>query len=353
MNPPPLHPLPRPLAGTDWLADRLGAPGLVVLDASVGAHRGAARRIPGARPFDIDGPLSDPASPLPHTMPDAARFTRELRALGVNDADTVVVYDAVGIYSSARAWWMLRAMGFDRATVLDGGLPAWEAAGLPAEEAARPVGEAARPVGEAVRPVGDGAWPVGAAVRPVAAAVRQGAEAARSRGQAARPGGEAVRPGEDGAPAGEDAGPSAAGRLGDFTARARAGLLVGADEVARALADPDAVVLDARARDRFTGAAPEPRPGLRGGHMPGAANLPFGDLQRDGRMRPRAELRELFEAAAGGRERLVVSCGSGVTACVLALGAELAGYGDLAVYDGSWSEWGLPSGGRPVVTGGA
>lgn len=86
--------------------------------------------------------------------------------------------------------------------------------------------------------------------------------------------------------------------------------------------------------------------------MPGAVNLPFGDLQdQAGRMRPAAELREAFAAAAGERERLYVSCGSGVTACVLALGADLAGYRQLAVYDGSWSEWGMPSA-LPVVTGG-
>jgi thiosulfate/3-mercaptopyruvate sulfurtransferase len=139
----PIGPLFGPLVGTDWLAPRLGAPGLVVLDASVGAHRGAAHgvspgrrtwvRIPGARPFDIDGALSDHSSPLPHTMPGADQFTEEMRSLGVNDADTVVVYDAAGIYSSARAWWMLRAMGFDRAAVLDGGLPAWARSGQPLE----------------------------------------------------------------------------------------------------------------------------------------------------------------------------------------------------------------------------
>ncbi|MEL5954469.1 sulfurtransferase [Streptomyces sp. CLV115] len=272
--------LPGPLVGADWLARRLGRPGLVVLDASVGAHRGGERRLPGARVFDIDGALSDHSGPLPHTMPGADRFTEELRALGVNGTDTVVVYDGAGIYSGARAWWMLRAMGFDRAAVLDGGLPAWAAAGLPLED---------------------------------------------------------TRPGPAAAP-------------GDFTARPRPGMFVGAEEVAAALADPAAVVLDARARERFTGTVAEPRPGLRAGHMPGAVSLPFGELQHAGRMRPAHELRAVFAALAGQRERLVVSCGSGVTACVLALGAELAGYRGQAVYDGSWSEWGLPSG-RPVVTG--
>ncbi|MET9639792.1 rhodanese-like domain-containing protein [Streptomyces virginiae] len=273
---------PGPLVGADWLAARLGAPGLVVFDASVGAHRAAGHRIPGARPFDLDGALSDHAAPAPHTMPGPAGFTDALRSLGVYDTDTVVVYDGAGIYSSARAWWMLRAMGFDRAAVLDGGLPAWTAAGLPVEATA----------------------------------------------------------------------PAYGGPRGTFTSRPRPGLFVDARTVAAALSDPAAAVLDARTRERFEGTAPEPRPGLRGGHMPGAAGLPFGELQSpDGLMRPAGELRAAFETAAGGRERLRFSCGSGVTACVLALGAELAGYQDLAVYDGSWSEWGLPSPLRPVVTG--
>ncbi|MFJ3169627.1 sulfurtransferase [Streptomyces roseus] len=278
---PVSDPLPGPLVGVDWLAGRLGEPGLVVFDASVGAHRGAARRIPGARPFDLDGALSDHDAPAPHTMPAAAAFEEALRALGVDDTSTVVVYDGAGVYSSARAWWMLRAMGFDRAAVLDGGLPAWTAAGL-----------------------------------PVAAG-----------------------------------GPAYEGPRGSFTARPRPGLLVDHAAVGAALADPGALVLDARTRERFTGAAPEPRPGLRGGHMPGAVNLPFGDLQRgDGRMRPAGELREVFAASTGARERLYFSCGSGVTACVLALGATLAGYGELAVYDGSWTDWAMrPE--LPAVTG--
>ncbi|MEV6956423.1 sulfurtransferase [Streptomyces sp. NPDC051183] len=277
--------LPGPLVGGDWLAERLGAPGLVLFDASVGAHRGADHRIPGARPFDLDGALSDHDAPAPHTMPGAAEFAEAMRGLGVDDTDTVVVYDGAGVYSSARAWWMLRAMGFDRVAVLDGGLPAWRAAGREVEAG----------------------------------------------------------------------GPAYEGPRGSFTARPRAGLLVDGAAVAAALADPAAAVLDARTRERFAGTAPEPRPGLRGGHMPGAANLPFGELQSEGglMLRP-AELRAAFEPLVGGvgdRDRLLFSCGSGVTACVLALGATLAGYGGLAVYDGSWSEWGMPSD-RPVATGG-
>ncbi|QBR07149.1 sulfurtransferase [Streptomyces sp. S501] len=299
--------LPGPLVDVDRLAALAGRPGTVLLDASVGAHRSVGRRIPGARRFDIDGAMSDHSVRLPHTMPPAEWFAEEMRALGVNSTDTVVVYDTAGIYSSPRAWWMLRAMGFDRAAVLDGGLPAWEAAGHPVEDLA-PEGRAEEP-----RAAGRGGSPA------------QG-------------------------PSAEAPGTQGPWRAGDFTARPRPGALVGSDVVLAALADPDAAVLDARSRERFAGTAAEPRPGLRGGHMPGSVSLPFGVLQRDGRMLPEEQLRSLFEASAGDRERLVVSCGSGVTACVLALGAELAGYSDVAVYDGSWSEWGLPSE-LPVVTG--
>ncbi|PWS51255.1 hypothetical protein DLE01_13600, partial [Streptomyces sp. FT05W] len=131
-------------AVVDRLAALAGRPGTVILDASVGAHRSVGRRIPGARRFDIDGAMSDHSVRLPHTMPPADRFAEEMRALGVDSTDTVVVYDTAGIYSSPRAWWMLRAMGFDRAAVLDGGLPAWEAAGHPVEDLA-PEGRAEDP----------------------------------------------------------------------------------------------------------------------------------------------------------------------------------------------------------------
>jgi thiosulfate/3-mercaptopyruvate sulfurtransferase len=101
-------------------------------------------------------------------------------------------------------------------------------------------------------------------------------------------------------------------------------------------------VLDARSRGRFAGTEPEPRPGLRGGHIPGSRNLPYESLYRpDGRILPRDELRRQFEASGIDLDRPVAtSCGSGVTASVLALGLHLATGRDAAVYDGSWSEWG-------------
>jgi thiosulfate/3-mercaptopyruvate sulfurtransferase len=112
-------------------------------------------------------------------------------------------------------------------------------------------------------------------------------------------------------------------------------------------------VLDARSRARFAGTAKEPREGLRSGHIPGSLNLPYDELV-DAKTRtvlPAEDLARRF--AAAGLERgkpVVTSCGSGVTACALAFGLHLLGAPDAAVYDGSWSEWGLP-GDTPVETG--
>lgn len=100
------------------------------------------------------------------------------------------------------------------------------------------------------------------------------------------------------------------------------------------------LVVDARSAGRFAGTEPEPRPGLRSGHIPGSVNLPYTEVYSQGRLRPPAELKGLFGAVAGERRDLTFSCGSGVTACVDALAATVAGYEDLAVYEGSWSEWG-------------
>jgi len=139
------------------------------------------------------------------------------------------------------------------------------------------------------------------------------------------------------------------GEPGDFVARPRPGLFCDAEHVAAALEDKCYVVLDARPEGRFLGREPEPRPGLRPGHMPHALNLPFGTVQAHGHMRAREELAALFTSRVEPGQKLIFSCGSGVTACILALAAELAGYRELSVYDGSWSEWGRPSA-RPVVT---
>lgn len=99
-------------------------------------------------------------------------------------------------------------------------------------------------------------------------------------------------------------------------------------------------ILDARSAARFTGAAPEPRAGISSGHMPGAISLPFTELAENGRMKPTESLRDVFRSKGVDLERPVTTtCGSGVTAAVLALGLELAGAKRVQLYDGSWAEY--------------
>ena len=120
--------------------------------------------------------------------------------------------------------------------------------------------------------------------------------------------------------------------------------------VTDALGDGSAQVVDARSADRFRGEAPEPRASLRSGHMPGALNVPFDQvLNADGTLKSASELAQVFAGVNLSRP-VITSCGSGVTASVLALALARLGRNDVAVYDGSWTEWGCRAD-TPVVTG--
>ena len=273
-----------PLISAADLAARLGAPDLRLVEASWRLDGRDCRpdfeaaRLPGAVFFDLEA-SSDPDSPLPHMLPTPEAFAARMGALGLSERDQIVVYDSVGLWSAPRVWWMLKAMGARRVQVLDGGLPAWRAAGLPL-----------------------------------------------------------------------DSGPSAPPTPAAFHARPDRSAVATMEEVRRSL-DAGDQVLDARPAARFRGETPEPRPGLRAGHMPGARNLPFPELlMPDGRLKPAAELRQAFVAAGIDPERPVTTtCGSGVTAAILGLGLAALGQ-PFRLYDGSWAEWGSPDGG-PVATG--
>jgi len=141
---------------------------------------------------------------------------------------------------------------------------------------------------------------------------------------------------------------------GTFTARFDASRVRSRAEVMAAAGGGTAQVLDARSRGRFEGTEPEPRAGLRGGHIPGSLNLPYAELvDADGCLLPPDQLRARFsEAGLDWRRPVIATCGSGVSACALVLGLHQVGVDDVAVYDGSWTEWGGRSD-TPVVTGAA
>ena len=137
-----------------------------------------------------------------------------------------------------------------------------------------------------------------------------------------------------------------------FTARRNLDLVRDVSDIKALLKDKSAELVDARAPERFAGTAPEPRPGLRSGHIPGAHNLPYGKLlNSDGTLKSASELERLFaEAGVDLSKPVVTSCGSGVTASVLALALAQIGHRRAAVYDGSWSEWGADQS-LPIETG--
>jgi thiosulfate/3-mercaptopyruvate sulfurtransferase len=137
-----------------------------------------------------------------------------------------------------------------------------------------------------------------------------------------------------------------------FTARRNLDLVRDVSDIKALLKDRSAEIVDARAADRFAGKAPEPRPGLRSGHIPGSHNLPYAKLlNKDGTFKTGPEIERLFEEAGVDLTKPVVaSCGSGITASVLALGLAEIGHRRAAVYDGSWSEWGADQN-LPIETG--
>lgn len=268
---------PRLLVSTDWLAAHLAAPDLRIVDASwhlpdAGrdpAAEYAAAHIPGARFFDIDE-ISDRQSSLPHMAPPTELFVSRVRAMGIGDGHRVVVYDAAGLFSAARVWWLFRLFGKQDVAVLDGGLPKWIAEGRPVESTA-----------------------------PIL-------------------------------------------RERHFTARRDATLVRDVTQVAAAAKLGDTQIIDARSAERFRGEAPEPRPGLRSGHIPGSRSVPYKTLLNpDGTMKDEAGLRAAFEAASVDPHKpAITSCGSGVSAAIVNLALERLGNRSHALYDGSWAEWG-------------
>lgn len=270
----------------DWLQERLDQPGLSILDASwyfPFQNRDAkaeydAAHIPGAVFFDHEK-LSDPDSSLPHTLPKPEAFAAAVSSMGITNDDTIVVYDAPGMHTSPRVWWMFRTMGAKNVFVLDGGFENWKNAG--------------RPVTDAVTKIAPSAF------------------------------------------------------VPKFDA-SKVASFAGMREI---VASGSRQIADARAAGRFRGVDPEPREGLRSGHMPGARNVPSSSLAENGYLKDINGLRQVLDDAGVDLSRPVVtSCGSGITAAVITLALESLGHKDNMLYDGSWTEWGGNKD-TPIVTG--
>lgn len=269
---------PDALVSTAWLAERLNAPDVRIVDASwyMPAQKRdpkaeyQAEHIPGAVFFDIDD-IADTPNGLPHMLPSPEKFSSRVRKLGLGDGSRIVIYDGSGqMIASARAWWMFRAFGHKDVAILEGGLPKWKAEGRPVED-----------------------------IPPMP-------------------------------------------RERHFTARLDSTLVRDLEQMKANVESQREQVLDARSEGRFRGTDPEPRAGLRSGRIPGSRNLPYNTLfNADGTLLPAEALKAKFRAAGIDLGKPVAAtCGSGVSACVLAFALHLLGHRQFAVYDGSWTEWG-------------
>lgn len=132
--------------------------------------------------------------------------------------------------------------------------------------------------------------------------------------------------------------PTLSKKKGDFIAKFRAGMIHDHNPVLDAINKSNVTIVDARGASRFNAEVEEPRPGLRSGHIPNSKNIPYTTLLNGVKMKPENELKQIFAEVEN--EQVIFSCGSGITACILALGAELSGVKNKSVYDGSWTEWG-------------
>lgn len=259
----------------DWLENHLGDDKLRIVDASwflPAQNRNAQDEynkvhIPGAVFFDQDA-VVNPLSDLPHALPSPRIFADFVGALGIANNHEIIIYDAIGMFTAPRVWWMFQIMGARDVYVLDGGFDQWMKQERPATD--------------------------------------QRTDIAPTKFEATMTG----------------------SKLAMLT------------DVLNSLNDQNIQILDARSAGRFSGQEPEPRQGMRAGHMPGAINLPFSIFSNQGTLKPLDELRAIFDEKGIDLEKpIITSCGSGVTAAVITLALHSLGHHDNRLYDGSWSEW--------------
>lgn len=242
-------------------------------------------KLAGARRFDIDAEgLADKSSSFPHMLPtQPSHFARAVEALGVSDDAPVVVYSTNGFVGAARAWWMFHVYGKTDVSILNGGYSQW--------------------------------------LNHTSCTASGPLQAIPVANQSANP--------------------------QTFTPNFQPNLVQSMTQVLEHIKSRNAVIVDARSGGRFLGTSPEPRPGLLSGHMPGAVSLPFTECihAESGKLKDRDQLRALLQSkdiplSPDHPMPIVATCGTGVTAAVIALALHELGARPVAVYDGSWSEYG-------------
>lgn len=273
-----------PLVSTQWLEAHLTDPHLVLLDASMETVIGKEPVvydepicIPRSRRFDIENGFCDRTSTQIHALPTFEQFIHGIAQLGIEAESVIVIYDNQGIYSSPRAWWTFKVMGFNRVYVLDGGLPQW------IEED----------------------------------------RITSSRYQAE----------------GIDYGPADIDTLADAL-QYHPERVMDAEAVLSRIEDDDTAIIDARGAPRFLGQVSEPRLGVRSGHIPHSVNLPFAQVLDGNKIKQVSELQAIYQGLAADKSARIFSCGSGITACILILASVAAGHANPILYDGSWADWG-------------
>jgi thiosulfate/3-mercaptopyruvate sulfurtransferase len=323
------------LVDAAWLAARLDDPGLRILDCTtymtpqpVGPSRidsgrpdWARAHIPGARHVDMVADLSDPQGAFPYTLPSPAHIDALRARLGITDAHHVVLYGARHPMVVTRAWWVLSTLGHPRVSILDGGWEAWRREGRPIETGLPESDEAGSVTTTDVTGTADAgpaSGPASSAPSTAAAGVAEDAASGSPAGRAARD----------------------AGRVAD------------ADDVARALREGSAQLVNALSPEQFrgTGGAHYGRPG----RIPGSLNLPARDLTdpATGTWRTNGEIEALAAAAglAPDDAPVIVYCGGGIAATATAFALHLVGRRRVAVYDNSLLEWSADPA-RPIQLG--